>query len=462
MNINTLNINKKLTLLILLVFVFVSLPFSSVSALSGGEFRKDRIIDDAKFYRASSMSATDIQSFLNSKLSSCDTNGQKSKSYYYNSSTGRVNDSRDTWVTTSRATYGLRYFNWSGTSSKAPYICLKNYKANTPAKSLSTGLCSAMTAKTARSAAQILNDISNACGVDSKVLLVMLEKEQGLVSDDWPWASQYRIAMGYGCPDDGSCNSAYYGFFNQVYNAARQLKNYRKNSSSFNYASGRTSFVAYQANAPSCSGTNITMSNAATAALYNYTPYQPNNAALSNLYGTGNSCSAYGNRNFWRMYNDWFGSTYATCTSSDSAGSNVYRLFSTKLARHYFTAFECEANRLDVSTSYSLEGVAFQQAPLGTDGRTGVFRLFQKSTGRRFWTSSPTERDNLVAKHRFRLEGTSFIGYTGQSTEPTKKPVYRLFNSETGNHLWTKSLAEKDSVDSKPSWRYEGVAYYVY
>lgn len=29
---------------------------------------------------------------------------------------------------------------------------------------------------------------------------------------------------------------------------------------------------------------------------------------MSNLYGTGDSCSAYGNRNFWRMYTDWFGS----------------------------------------------------------------------------------------------------------------------------------------------------------
>ena len=49
------------------------------------------------------------------------------------------------------------------------------------------------------------------------------------------------------------------------------------------------------------------LANAATAALYYYTPYQPNAAALANLYGTGDSCSAYGNRNFWRLYRDWFG-----------------------------------------------------------------------------------------------------------------------------------------------------------
>jgi uncharacterized protein Veg len=43
--------------------------------------------------------------------------------------------------------------------------------------------------------------------------------------------------------------------------------------------------------------------------LYKYTPYTPNAAALNNLYGLGDNCSAYGNRNFWRYFTDWFGST---------------------------------------------------------------------------------------------------------------------------------------------------------
>ena len=49
--------------------------------------------------------------------------------------------------------------------------------------------------------------------------------------------------------------------------------------------------------------------NQATHALYVYTPYTPNKAALKSLYGTGDSCSAYGNRNFWRLFIDWFGVT---------------------------------------------------------------------------------------------------------------------------------------------------------
>ena len=48
--------------------------------------------------------------------------------------------------------------------------------------------------------------------------------------------------------------------------------------------------------------------NQATAGLYNYTPYQPNAAALAAGYG-GDACSAYGNRNFWNDFTDWFGPT---------------------------------------------------------------------------------------------------------------------------------------------------------
>jgi dTDP-4-amino-4,6-dideoxygalactose transaminase len=58
----------------------------------------------------------------------------------------------------------------------------------------------------------------------------------------------------------------------------------------------------------SCGTKSFLLQNQATANLYYYTPYTPNDAALNNLYGTGDSCSAYGNRNFWRFYHDWFGS----------------------------------------------------------------------------------------------------------------------------------------------------------
>ena len=50
----------------------------------------------------------------------------------------------------------------------------------------------------------------------------------------------------------------------------------------------------------------INIQNRATSALYRYTPYQPNAGALAAGYGTA-PCGAYGNRNFYQYFEDWFG-----------------------------------------------------------------------------------------------------------------------------------------------------------
>ncbi len=286
-------LHRKILLGLLLSFIVClgsSLAARPAGALSGNQFNATNIIDDSVFFNKNSMSASEIQNFLNAKVPVCDTNGTQIYS-----------------GTTTRAAHG------ASRGYPAPYTCLKSYAQSIPAKSADAYCSGAVTGGT-KSASQIIYDVSQACGVSPKVLIVLLQKEQSLVTDDWPWSIQYRSATGYGCPDTAACDSAYYGFFNQVYNAARQFQRYTKQSDYFNYASGRTSFISYQANSISCGGTNVTIQNSATAALYNYTPYQPNAAALANLYGTGDSCSAYGNRNFWRMYNDWFGSTYALPT----------------------------------------------------------------------------------------------------------------------------------------------------
>ena len=251
-----------------------------VSALSGSEFRAGKIIDDAVYYNGNSMSANEIQNFLNAKVPTCDTNGTQPRG------------------NTTRAAYGTSVGN------PPPYICLKNYSENTPSKSADS-YCNFAYGGGVKSAAQIISDVGASCGVSQKALIVLLQKEQSLITDDWPWNIQYRSATGYGCPDTAACDSTYYGFFNQVYNAARQFKRYAIQPQLFNFRAGQTSYIQYNPNA-GCGGTNVYIENAATAALYNYTPYQPNASALNNLYGSGDSCSAYGNRNFWRMYNDWF------------------------------------------------------------------------------------------------------------------------------------------------------------
>ncbi|MGG7463942.1 hypothetical protein [Plantibacter sp. YIM 135347] len=235
---------------------------STATAASASDFRAGNLISDELFFDGGAMSAGDVQNFLNGASGAC----------------------------------------------RAGYTCLKSYGAATPSRGAVSGRCAAYAGSPGESAASIIAKVGAACGISQKVLMVMLEKEQSLITDTWPSDRQYRSAMGYGCPDTADCDTNYYGFFNQVYAAALQFKNYAGNPGRWNHVAGRVNAIRYNPDA-SCGSSNVYIENQATAGLYNYTPYQPNASALANLYGQGDGCGAYGNRNFWRIYTDWFGST---------------------------------------------------------------------------------------------------------------------------------------------------------
>lgn len=291
----------------------------SASALSASDFNPGRIIDDFVFYNKNAMTAAQIQTFLSAKVPNCDTNGTQNYSYYYNSSTGEINNSNSgSWVTTSRATYGQRLAAWAGSDwrgSQAPYVCIKDKKLNT-SNIAADGLCNGYSGANNESVATVLYKIAQSCGINPQVMLVTLQKEQALVTDTWPFGIQYEKAMGLGCPDHPpaewapkNCDPAYLGFEKQMYYGARRFKQYQANPNNYNYVAGRNNQILWHPNA-GCGTSTVYIQNQATAALYIYTPYRPNQAALNNMYGTGDGCSSYGIRNFWRIFHDWFGSTY--------------------------------------------------------------------------------------------------------------------------------------------------------
>lgn len=264
------------------ITLFPPVPASAVTA---GDWSAGHIIDDPIFRNSTSMSAQDIQNFLNSKVPNCDTNGTQASEYGGGT----------------RAQYG------TSRGYPPPYRCLKDYYENVDNKQ--NNLSSHTIPAGAKSAAQIIYDYAQQYRINPQALIVLLQKEQALVTDTWPFSLQYRSATGYGCPDTAACDSQYYGFSNQVRMASRMFQAIMDDDPNWYtpYVRG-TNFIRWSPNA-SCGGTNVNVVNWGTAALYNYTPYQPNQAALNNMYGTGDACSAYGNRNFWRTFHDWFGST---------------------------------------------------------------------------------------------------------------------------------------------------------
>lgn len=214
--------------------------------------------------------------------------------------------------------------------------CLKDFRMQTTSRDPVAGRCNGYTGKSSENAANIIKNVAVSCGINPQVLLVMLEKEQGLVTSTAPSSTRYRIAMGYACPDTAPCDTRYYGFFNQVYMAAYQFKVYATSPSSFRYRAGQNNTIQWHPNA-SCGSSTVYIRNQATASLYNYTPYRPNAAALANPYGTGNSCSSYGNRNFFVKFTDWFGTTTAASPegriNSTTVAPGVVRLVGWALDR---------------------------------------------------------------------------------------------------------------------------------
>lgn len=384
-----------LYLVLILVFMTCLVSFggtNKASALSGNEFVAGRIMDDFVFFRNQpTMSISEIQSFLNAKVPSCDTWGTQP------------------YGSTTRAAYAAS----RGVST--PFTCLKSYRETTVGgRTVEPGLCYGWGGGN-MSAAEIIYHVSQSCGVNTKALIVLLQKEQSLITDDWPWSVQYRSATGYGCPDTAPCDAEYYGFFNQVYNAARQFKRYARDSNLYNYRSGRNNFIQYNPTA-SCGGSQIYIQNKATAGLYNYTPYQPNNAALSNLLGSGDSCSAYGNRNFWRLYREWFGTTYANDTDVPhpngtlvTDGQKVY-LIENSTRRHITSP--------SVFISYGYNWSSIKPASTGDKGLSLGFPISTLAPGTLFYSNNTPVyvmdyfASNALKKQHLSNYSFTQLGYT--------------------------------------------------
>ena len=293
---------RALALAILIAVVasvaIVSAPNRAEAAV-GSDFDPGYIISDELFFDRYAMTAADIQAFLNKQIGTC-TNG------------------------------------------KCLNVLTVTFGSQTIVKSSGTGatICEPVTGGT-MSAAEMIYRVQVACGISAKVILATLQKEQSLVSGSIarsPDDNRLNKAMGAACPDSGSgCDPAYSGFAKQIYRGALLLSAYR--ASAHLRKPGNTYTFQWKPNTD-CGTVDIYIQNWATAALYNYTPYPPNQAALTNLYTSGDSCSSYGNRNFWRLYSDWFEDPRTGVpvgvTLSRTGGADRYES-ATLISRNQFT-----------------------------------------------------------------------------------------------------------------------------
>lgn len=274
--------------LFVMMFVFAFLmqqnirDNQSANAADLSKFDAGYIISDYQMGNYNSMTEQEIQNFLSSK------NPCNNTDYWY-----------FVWLTEAYPGYSWHWDN-------GHFVCISEERFG-DGEAIGYG----------DTAAHIIWQAAQDYRVNPQVLLVLLQKEQGLITDDFPNNRQYRSATGYGCPDTADCASEYYGFKNQVRHAAALFRTVLDGGWT-NYPVG-WNYVQYNPNVD-CGGSWVNIQNRATSALYRYTPYQPNEAALWSGYGGGDGCSAYGNRNFYSYFEDWFGGV-----TKDGQVVNSYR-----------------------------------------------------------------------------------------------------------------------------------------
>jgi hypothetical protein len=461
----TRHLLKLLPTLVLVISAWgILLHANKAEAVTAGNWSAGRIIDDSVFADKSSMSVAEIQAFLNSKVGTggydsipgqCDTNGLRSAQPFSSSS---------------RTAYGA-----SRTPPNPKFTCLINYyevpKTSPGLGTPASNYGGAAIPAGAKSAAQLIWDAAQAYNISPKVLLVTIQKESAgpLTIDDWPFKKQFTYAMGAYCPDNpppewpDGCDPNYAGFSIQIRESARLFRYYLDNMNQpwWTHKKPGNNSILYNPNT-ACGASNVYIETSATAALYTYTPYQPNAAALNDMYGNGDladpappNCSSFGNRNFWRIYNDWFGVTYGNCTFPQNNQGETYRLLQPNTNSYFLTSDPYEVCYATGNLGYIYDGVVFY-AKSGVE--TPVYRL--EKNGKYFYTISVAERNNAVSQYGYRLEGLVFYA-AADSQAGTLKPVYRLSYPSTGGYLYTMSVDERNAMTGY-GFRSEGVAFYVY
>jgi len=121
-----------------------------------------------------------------------------------------------------------------------------------------------------KKASTIMYERATSHGINPLAMLVRVQMEQGLVSKKTATAATIEIAFGCGCPHSPACNASYMGFEAQAECAAGTLerslaKAITSEGTVSGWARGRTKETQ--------DGISVTPKNAATAALYTYTPW---------------------------------------------------------------------------------------------------------------------------------------------------------------------------------------------
>jgi hypothetical protein len=427
------------------------------------------IVSNAVFTNKNSMSVSQIQAFLNAQVPICDTAGLLPATEFGHP---ELTHAEYAAQQIDAAKAAGKTTNWTN----PPYVCLRDYSENTI------------------SSAQIIYNIAQQYQINPQVLIVLLEKEQGLVLDTWPLAVQYRSATGYGCPDTSVCATKYYGLTAQLTWSATMFHTIITSSQSWSnaYGSGTSWYSPYalgnntvfynpgpynnaagayygrfgtKPDIQYCSSTTVNIQNLATVAMYDYTPYQPNQAALNSSYGSGDTCSSYGNRNFYEYFNNWFGSTQIpiNCVGTETPQTFVRSFYNPRTFDHFYSAFDCDINFLQ-NLGYINEGAVFNTTPSTATWAIPIYRYYNPTTGMHVWSTIPYSVNTpavLAASNSGYQQEAGIVFYVARGDMPNVTPIMSFYNPNTYLHVLGPAPSQQviDNLKTKAGYNLEGPAF---
>jgi hypothetical protein len=329
------------------------------------------------------------------------------------------------------------------------------------------------------SAGQAIYDIAQNYHINPQVILTTLQKEQSIptggvgcypntpnpssatdsncgsartpCTESCPYSGGcMNIAMSYSCPD--MCYAGMESFGDQISGGTWLLRwaeersygfltgypGYDQGDESYNYGGPMTpGFRQRVAGGPSIyydgtwttnDGTNVTITNGATASLYEYTPF------------------ANGNQDFVNIFESTFNfgdPLSGSCTANAPQLPYVERYYNARTYDHFYTAYSCDENFLE-NLGYVLEGPVFNDSPCTASYATPVYRYYNPQTGQHMWSTLDETQAQLNADGAGYDVEAGVVFCVAQAGMPNVYPVVRFYNPKTYQHFWAGSPSASD------------------
>jgi hypothetical protein len=264
------------------------------------------------------------------------------------------------------------------------------------------------------SAAEVIYDRAVANKVNPKFLLILIQKEQSLLTDASPKQSQYDWAAGYGCLDGGGCNERWRGFYKQINSASLQFRSYLDEPQLYKYKAGETYTFTNPYGTISTANITVTPANQATAALYNYTPHVYN-----------------GNYNFWNLWNRFFSRLFPDGSLLQVEGEKGVWLIQNGQKRP-FVSHGALTSRYDIKRILKVSKNDLDAYPTGASLKFAQYSLVRSPEGNIYLLVDDTKR--LIAS------STVFkkIGYNPEEVDDAS-------NEDLASYLDGTPLTESDT-----------------